>query len=84
MKENNEPTKEDMDKWKLDLINGEPSKRTICGVLRKLLGLVETAEERELILMAFTMAKKMDAKLWQYNTEASTAKYHGGKIECHS
>ena len=79
MKENNEPTKEEMDQWRIEITKGEPSTRTICGVLRKLLGLAQTNQERELILMAFTMAKKMDKKLWQYNTEAASEKHHGGK-----
>jgi hypothetical protein len=53
----------------LALMQRASSWRTICEVHRELYELCEDSKARELILEAFIMGKKMDAKLRDYKAD---------------
>jgi hypothetical protein len=64
-------------------------KRTICEVIREINDLIENCrfqdredyieKFRELVLEAFTMGKKMDAKLREYKQDWDKGFYEGNK-----
>lgn len=56
----------------LALTRGASSRRTICEVLREIFDACEgRPKERELVLEALVMAKKMDQRLREYRSDWS-------------